>query len=329
MNRKIKLISNRFSKTGGAGAEKLSTYQIKVRDEVHALISTGTKWSFTSRLCQNCNSNNFKVIAQIDRYLLDIETVICVECGFMFTDPVMRQEDYLDFYKHYYRRLYTNSYQATDEFFFSQFKTGQRISRYLSNHINLEKKVVVEIGAGAGGILRAFLEGGSTVIGCDYGDEYLKYGARNGIDLRSGGIENIPSKSADIVIYCHVLEHILDLNYEFENLQRILKPDGFVYVEVPGIFFVHYTYRGNFLKFLQNAHLYHFSKKSLISLMSKFGFQPIAVNQVINGLFQTGSVKQHSLTKSHTKLTLFYLKLNEYFRPLLNLPWKIYDKLRQ
>lgn len=329
MNRKIKLISNRFGKTGGAGAQKLSTYQIKVRDEVHALISSDTKWSFTSRPCQNCNLNNFMVIAQIDRYLLNIETVICMECGFMFTDPVMRQEDYLDFYKHYYRKLYTNSSQATDEFFFSQFKTGQRIYRYLSNHINLESKVVVEIGAGAGGILKAFLEEGSTVIGCDYGDEYLKYGARNGIDLRSGGIENIPSKSADVVIYCHVLEHILDLNYEFENLQRILKPGGFVYVEVPGIFFIHYTYRGNFLHFLQNAHLYHFSKKSLISLMAKFGFQPIAVNQVINGLFQISTSKQHFSTKSNTKLTLFYLKLNEYFRPLLNLPWKIYDKLGQ
>jgi SAM-dependent methyltransferase len=327
MGRKLHLVSKRFSRASVTDAEKLTNYQIKARDEVATIISDGETWKFNSRECQNCSSTNFKIIAEVDRYLLDVETVICLECGFMFTDPVMRQEDYLDFYTNYYRKLYTNSSQATEEFFLKQVKTGQRIYKYLRKNFDIENKVVVEIGAGAGGILKAFLENGNSVIGCDFGDEYLNYGIQNGIDLRSGGIQNIPSNSADVVIYCHVLEHILDLSDEFENLKRILRPGGVVYVEVPGIFFIHYTYRGNFLRFLQNAHLYHFSKKSLIALMSKYGFQPIVVNQVIHGLFKLDFGAQPISKKSNVNITYLYLKVIEYLRPVLNLPWKIYDKL--
>lgn len=330
MGRKLHLISKRFSRAAVESGEKLSNYQIKARDQVATLISTGEKWKFNTRSCYYCRSTNFEIIAEIDRYLLNVETVICMECGFMFTDPVMRKEDYLDFYTNYYRKLYTNSSQATAEFFLNQVKNGHRIYNFLSKNFDIKNKVVVEIGAGAGGILKAFLENGNTVIGCDFGDEYINYGRRSGVDLRFGDIQTIPSNTADIVIYCHALEHILDLKNEFQNLERILKPDGFVYVEVPGLFSIHKTYRGDFLGYLQNAHLYHFSKKSLIATMSKSGFTPVVVNHVINGIFKRASIKSSpSKNKSSLKITFLYLKFNEYFRPFLNLRWQIYEKLFQ
>jgi 2-polyprenyl-3-methyl-5-hydroxy-6-metoxy-1,4-benzoquinol methylase len=323
---RTKFVSTRFSKSlAGAGAENLKSLQLKTRDVVQTLITSNREWKLNSRACQICGQENFTKIAEVDRYLLDVTTVLCNSCGFMFTDPVMRQSDYEDFYINYYRELYTNSSEATSEFFQDQYKTGTRIYKYLEKNFSLVDKTIVEIGAGAGGILKAFADRGLKVIGCDFGKDYLNYGIKQGVNLQIGGIESIPSQSADVVIYCHVLEHILDLDNEFKNLERILKPGGLIYIEVPGIFYVHYTYRGNFLKFLQNAHLYHFSKKTLTNLMSKHKFKPLKVNQVINGLFIHDHSQFQNINKSNNSITMFYLKSIELLRPILGLPWKGYD----
>ena len=325
---KTKFVSRRFKKYfAGAGAENLKPIQLETRDKVRELITSNREWKLNSRPCQICGNDNFIKIAEVDRYLLDVTTVLCDSCGFMFTDPVMRQSDYEDFYINYYRELYTNSSEATSEFFQAQYKTGMRIYKYLEKNFSLVDKTIVEIGAGAGGILKAFSDQELEVIGCDFGKDYLNYGIKQGINLKIGGIESIPSQSADVVIYCHVLEHILNLDNEFKNLDRILKPGGVIYVQVPGIFYVHYTYRGNFLKFLQNAHLYHFSKKTLTNLMNKYNFRPLKVNQVINGLFIKENSNFENINKSNNFLTVLYLKFNELFRPILGLPWKGYDLL--
>lgn len=331
MRTKNRILAKRFSKAGKHfGSEKLSDTQIEARDTVQSLLNSKNKWLLQTRPCQICENTSYFTVSEIDRYLLNVSTVVCKVCGFMYTDPVMRQSDYIDFYKNYYRPLYTNAFKATDTFFNDQLKTGRRIQKYLSKITNLEGKTIVEIGTGAGGILKAFLDKGSNVIGCDFGEEYLHHGREFGLDLRDGDISVIPSSTADVVIYSHVLEHILNLDHEFENLKRILKPGGLVYVEVPGLFFIHYTYRGNFLRFLQNAHLYHFSKKTLINLMRKYHFSPIKVNQRINGVFRYDNkleLKNFQYSKSSQNVILLYLKTNEVFRPLLQAPWIIYDFL--
>lgn len=330
MNQQEWLISKRFSyKNKNRGAEKLSELQTVTRNKIKDLLESSS-WIEINRNCFICENDTQIKIAEIDRYLLPVVTVICKCCGFMFTNPVMREKDYEDFYINYYRELYTNSSQATESFFNQQYKTGKKIYKYLSRFTNLKGKSIVEIGTGAGGILKAFKDQGNTVNGCDYGDEYLNFGKVQGLDLIQGDISRIPDNSADIVIYCHVLEHIFNLEKEFENIKRILKPGGMVYVEVPGIHFIHYTYRGNFLKFLQNAHLYHFSKKTLSNLMQKNGFKSVAVNEKINGLFileVTSTSKK--INKSNYLITISYLKINEIFKFLLTLPWFFYDLLNK
>lgn len=330
MIKKISLISARFKLTSnGSGSEKLSDLQTTTRDRIKNLIASSI-WIESERDCPICNGSELIQVAQIDRYLLPVSTAICKQCGFMFTNSVMREEDYTNFYINYYRELYTNSAHVTKYFFEHQLKTGERIYKYLSNFLDLKSKKIVEIGAGAGGILKAFENKGIEVEGCDFGEEYLSYGRGKNLNLIYGDISKIADKSADVVIYCHVLEHILDLDHEFENIKRILKPGGLVYVEVPGIYFIHYTYRGNFLKFLQNAHLYHFSRKTLSNLMKKNGFTALAVNEKIIGLFALNkNSTDYKFTPSNYLFTIIYLKLNETLRFFLMLPWIFYDLFKK
>jgi hypothetical protein len=68
------------------------------------------------------------------------------------------------------------------------------------------------------------------------------------------------------------LEHILDPNAELQRVQRLLAPQGVVYVEVPGVKNLARACRMDFLSWLQNAHTTHFSLATLGNLMAKNGF---------------------------------------------------------
>ena len=77
------------------------------------------------------------------------------------------------------------------------------------------------------------------------------------------------SSNFDILILNHVLEHISDLNLFMSKLSKNLKMNTKIIVEVPHLA----KYSNKYLNVLTSEHLYHFSKKSLIDLFSKFNFK--------------------------------------------------------
>ena len=105
---------------------------------------------------------------------------------------------------------------------------------------------MLEIGAGMGGILSGMreVEPHATVKGIDLGSEYIEQGKIRGIQLEVGNSASeamINPKKYDLIILSHVLEHFLDLDSELNNISLLLKEDGIVYIEVPGLLKIHET----------------------------------------------------------------------------------------
>ena len=88
-----------------------------------------------------------------------------------------------------------------------------------------------------------------------------------GYDLNNESIKS--SSNFDILILNHVLEHVSDLNSFMNKLSKNLKTSSKIIVEVPNLA----KYSNKYLNVLTTEHLYHFSKKSLIDLFSKFNFK--------------------------------------------------------
>ena len=287
------------------------------------------KYHMLSRSCAICGRRDFELIAEKDRYGLPVSTVICTFCGLVQTNPLMREKCYEDFYVNHYRELYSGSKYGEEAFFEFQVRRGKTIIKFLKKHIpnpGLPKpSLILEVGCGTGGILQAFKGIGHNTIGVDYDKDYLEYGIAKGLDLRDGDIHKITLKDRpNLIIYSHVLEHVHDLHKEIERIKEILKNDGFLYVEVPGIKNMRSRCGWDFLKYLQNAHLYHFSSKTLEWLFNEHDFRSLINNEYVRAIYKKGS-KGLDSSSEYESTKKFILK-TEKLRPFISPIFKVKDK---
>jgi hypothetical protein len=148
----------------------------------------------------------------------------------------------------------------------------------------------VEVGTGAGGVLSIFRDNNNEVYGVDLGSEYINFGRQKGLDIHQGTLADIKRKGIrpDLIIYSHVLEHILKPCEELELVCSVLKNDGLVYINVPGLRNLSVSYNQDFLRYLQNAHVYNFSLRTLKNVAQKAGLEYVAGNEEIQAIFKVG-----------------------------------------
>lgn len=283
------MLHNRY-KYNKKSIEKLNKLQIRTKEVVEKKVEDGI-YAFEKISCPICNKNNFDLLAEKDRYGLKCYTVLCEDCGLLLTNPRMNQNAYNEFYDKEYRNLYTASEVSTDDFFSEQWRHGKAILQYILQYSDIrsfKRKTVLEVGCGAGGILKAFKDEGAEIIGLDLGSNYLKYGIEQyNLSLVHGSIHSHSfDKKIDIIIYSHVLEHILDLDAEIMKIKELCGEQTLIYIELPGLLNIKKAYNGDFLGYLQNAHVFHFSLKSLENLFLKYGFGLIDGNETIQSLFR-------------------------------------------
>lgn len=304
---------------------RLNALQVDVRERVVQKVDSG-HYRFEQVPCCVCGGEDFRQLAGKDRYGLFMPVVICRTCGLVQTNPRMEASAYLEFYKAEYRKLYVGDPVPSSGFFASQYGKGRRIHRYLDSLGLLKGQSgaprVLEVGCGAGGILKRFAESGCTVAGLDLDDDYLEYGRSNhGLDLSlSTAGDYVPERPADVVIYSHVLEHFPDPLAELEEVRRILDKDGVLYIEVPGIKNLMRSYEMDFLRYLQNAHVYHFTLKTLGNLLEKAGFRLIAGDEGIHSVFKVGAKTGSVAFRSDYEDAVRFLERVERLRGLLPFP---------
>lgn len=284
------MLSSRYV-NNGQSLLKLNPLQREMKNQVEKKVDTCV-YPFESISCAVCNGTSFETIAEKDRYGLHVPIRICVVCGLIQTNPRMTQEAYNQFYDTEYRNLYVGMDKCTDTFFDNQLARAGYIYRFIEECIpklNDRQLTILEIGCGAGGILKYFKDHGHQVKGFDLGTQYLEYGREHhGLDLSFGTIgDYLDSKKPDLIIYSHVLEHVLHVNEELQKIRELITPDGYVYIEVPSVKNLVEPYNGDFMLYLQNAHVYHFSLTTLKNLLTKNGFQLVQGSERVQSLFKT------------------------------------------
>lgn len=287
------MLDKRF-KNNGKSSIRLNNLQIKYKKIVEEKLNK--EYQLEENNCLICDSNNFEEISEKDRYGLTVQVVICKKCGLIQLNPRMNQESYNTFYDNEYRPLYSGNDQPSITFFKEQKGRGKKIIQHIEEKAGIEIKnmFILEIGSGAGGILSAFKEKENRVLGIDIGNEYIKFGKQKGINLKVGSLKELKLKEKpDIVIYAHVIEHLLNPIEEFKTLKKILKPEGLLYIEVPGIKNLLNSYHLDFLKYIQNAHIYYFTLNSLNNCMKKAGFKLISGDEEIKAIFKIGEIENY------------------------------------
>ena len=237
--------------------------------------------------CECGNDSDFEILSEKDRYGLPVRTVICPYCGLVMTNPRMTAVSYDRFYESEYPFIYRAIKKPDDEYLEKRIVYGRGLVNFIEQKVCLHGKDILEIGCAGGGIVKAFEERGYNAAGVDLSSEYVKFGLSKGINIRCCHSEELlkESKMYDLIILNHVLEHFTNLQKELHIVHKLLKPEGVLFIAVPGIKNLERNYQNDFLLFLQNAHVYHFTKDTLIQVLRKYGFKVVYANEKIEAIF--------------------------------------------
>ncbi len=103
-----------------------------------------------------------------------------------------------------------------------------------------------------------------------------------GLDIRQGTFEEVslPLGTFDLVTALRVLEHVADPRGLLTQVKTLLKPSGWLYLEVPNV----WRPRHHPAEFLGVQHLRLFTRSSLLNLLGQVGFVPRAMDDEGSGL---------------------------------------------
>lgn len=134
--------------------------------------------------------------------------------------------------------------------YISEHERGRSLIALLSERVPelpIQGLRVLDIGCGDAGVPIAFAEAGARAFGIEPFEPSVERGRvraeehRVNLDLRSGVAEALPYRDAafDLVILDNVLEHVEDRERTLDEIGRVLRPGGLLYLVTPKPFALH------------------------------------------------------------------------------------------
>jgi 2-polyprenyl-3-methyl-5-hydroxy-6-metoxy-1,4-benzoquinol methylase len=242
-----------------------------------------------SRICPVCHSNDsLEVFDQPTEAIVGIGDIgyhhrikICKDCGFVFASPLLPEEKILLFYEkmsNYEHPQYDGLRPETEK---------NQIYRYLELINNRLPPGftgrALDIGCATAFGLSLLKSRGWCVLGVDPSQKCVDL-SKKYYDVRviKGFLDPElfqGEKPFDLIVLCHVLEHLVNPDQAIKDLSSLLSDDGLVYIEVP-----------NLLKpdapkcYFCFEHVNFFTPTSLTNIMSVSGLSADMVHTFDNGL---------------------------------------------
>lgn len=213
----------------------------------------------------------------------DFFLVACDHCGFVFYDTPSKQADFDRYYlgnDYYCTTLNAGSGGTTQE----DWRRFQDIAARIAPYIPGPDAAIFDVGCAKGGLLRALGQRGFTrLFGVDLNPACVAYvqeevGATGGI---GSALElPFPEIKADVLVYSHIVEHVVDLDAVVAAAQKKLNPGGIICVEVPDAS-RYGEFSGLPYQDLCLEHINHFSPESLAQLFQRGGFALLSQGEFI------------------------------------------------
>jgi SAM-dependent methyltransferase len=193
----------------------------------------------TSGHCALCNSHDREIVQTQSLALLNcdeackIDFCLCRTCGHLQQWPPVPS----DLMAHHYKTV------ATYELFgdpagLRDAAPSRHAGRFLSlaSDIGLAPGRVYEVGCASGEMLNQFRKQGWAVMGCDLSPSAIGQAKMIfGIEADLGGEEDVIPRqnNLDLILICHVLEHLYDPPAALARFHAALAPGGYLILEVP------------------------------------------------------------------------------------------------
>lgn len=196
--------------------------------------------------------------------------VSCERCGLVYMDTEATQSNFLEYYKH----------GAVAPRYYDMFGKAATVDYYdhllklLASYIEKDSRIL-DI-AGAWGEFGAYLreQGYEKVTVLDPNEACIANAHEQGLKTvlaDSTDMSVITNHSIDVIILNHTLEHILAVKETMEEIGRILKEDGCLFIELPDLEGYVEEEAAPF-NFLTYEHVLHMTMNDLQNLAALFGY---------------------------------------------------------
>ncbi|GAM08242.1 ubiquinone biosynthesis O-methyltransferase [Geobacter sp. OR-1] len=233
----------------------------------------GTQWY----ACALCGSKQSSLLCETrDRhYGIPGEFTIarCNDCGLVFLSPMPTESQLAAFYP--------------DDFYaYQPHMSSSGIKGVLKNLLRMEIKTkdpvfskpgrMLDIGCGSGQFIAEYRRLGWQVWGVEPSLKAAQFGREQyGLEIFGGTLleAKLPSSFFDFIRSNHSFEHIPNPNETFEELRRIISPNGLLHIGVPNIDSLNAKIFGKYWWYLgAPVHTYNYSVATLTKMAEKHGF---------------------------------------------------------
>lgn len=199
----------------------------------------------------------------------DYQVLTCCQCGLGRAKPVNCPTVY-------------QSKQVEDP---SNIKLWQKFANeslfYLKKFVQQGK--ILDVGCGKGVFVKQALHQDFVAYGIDISQEDIAIG-HNTLDLQQhiflGDLStyHFSNESFEAITYIHCLEHIKDISSELNLAYKLLKPGGYLYIELPNFYSLWRLLLTNrWYGLAPYGHVWQFSKQALVSFLKKSNFSVVKI----------------------------------------------------
>lgn len=237
--------------------------------------------------CPLCGAGDFKKKFSSKDFSLtrkEFTVVECQDCHLLFTNPRPGQASIGDYYK---SPSYISHTNQSFGFFGKLYQAARKRAlelklTWIKKHIELPGKLL-DYGSGTGEFLNLARSKGWAVQGIEIADEPRRASkSKYNLEVQSpSALGNIEDQSLDVITMWHVLEHVADLSSVMEGVISKLKKNGMLVLALPNPD----SWDANHYKEYWAAwdlpiHFYHFKKKNIEFLASRFGLELVEIRNM-------------------------------------------------
>lgn len=240
--------------------------------------------------------------------------VECPKCGLVYVEMEAKQEDF---------NLYYSSPSSNPLSYYELYKK-ENVLEYFNDILNSFKQYItadskiLDSGGGCGEFAKFLIDKGyNNAEILDISPKCIEKSKEigvNGILANCCEANKELENKYDLIIMCHSLEHFMDIDKVILEAKKMLKENGYLYIELPDAEKYSDTGAVPFTMFTYE-HLYHFTLDTMDNIANAFGIKMVEKRafkkadsyDVLYGLYQNnGKKKEVKYTDKTKKMILKY-----------------------
>ena len=235
----------------------------------------------SSSVCPVCNSSQTHFALKVKDHSVSgeyFEIFECKRCSLRFTKDVPPADKIGRYYQSEDYISHSNTRKGLVNSLYHRVRNRTLDSKYhlIEKTTGIKRGYHLDIGAGTGAFVQYMNLRGWKSVGIEPDEKARRQSEINHQTklLPAEELERLSPESFDAISLWHVLEHVHDLYPYLDQIKKLLKPAGLIFIAVPNYTsFDAVKYGAHWAAYDVPRHLYHFSPASMRWLMKDAGFQ--------------------------------------------------------